>query len=210
MLGGAAIGLAMLPAGAVAYTAAAIDNRSMRPFYSHERTDASGRTITLSKLRTLKPELVTDAIGRGTNDPRASGIGRLLRRYGLDEIPQLQNVLEGDMSLIGIRPSSEAQLEYLEDRAPQIFPEWYEAYEAGLPALIGPSQIFRRKFKSEADEDIDQYLRMDIEYVKNASFFSDLRFLGSAPLKLLAANIMPVPAGQPSPMEAGAVGTSAI
>lgn len=192
VVGAAAVGLALLPAAAAAYTAAAIDNRSLQPFFSHDRVGADGQKFTLTKLRTLRPELVTDEIGRGTYDPRATGIGRLLRRYGLDEVPQLRTVLEGEMSLIGIRAYSEANLRYLQERAPRIFDEWYEAYEAGRPALVSAAQVFRRKFPSGSADNIDQYLQIDIDYVKQACLRRDLKILGSTPLKLLEAHICTV------------------
>lgn len=194
VLGSAVVGAALLPAAAVAYGAAAIDNRTLAPIFRHERIGYEGRVFTLAKFRTLRPSLVTEGWrGEGAYDSRASGLGLMLRRYGLDEIPQLQSVLEGEMSLVGLRAASKDSLNYLEDIAPEIFDEWHEAYSAGRPGLIGPGQIYRHRFKNPAPEDYIASLKMDIDYVARASLINDLRILGSAPLKLLAANIRPVP-----------------
>jgi lipopolysaccharide/colanic/teichoic acid biosynthesis glycosyltransferase len=205
IIGAATVGLALVPAGAVAYTAAAIDNRSLQPFFRHERVGSHGNRFTLTKLKTLKSELVVDNLGRGPKDPRATGIGRMLRRYGLDEIPQIQSILEGEMSLLGIRPTTDAQIKFYEEHSPRKFGEWFSAYEAGRQGLIGPAQIFRRKLPAGAVEDVDTFLQMDIDYVKNACLWRDVAILGSAPLKLLEANIRQVPEAEETVLPAQTV-----
>src|SRR6185312_4347495 len=103
VLGSAVITVAMLPSVAAAYGLAAADNKSFKPIFTHERVGFEGKKFLLSKIRTLRPELVFEGRrGQGAYDSRASEIGTLLRRYGLDEVPQLKNVIEGDMSLVGI------------------------------------------------------------------------------------------------------------
>lgn len=196
VVGSMAVGLALLPAEAIAYTAAAIDSRSLKPFFEHERIGIGGTRFRLSKLRTLRPELVrAGALAQGTYDKRASGIGLFLRRYGLDETPQLASVLEGDMSLVGVRAASDQSLDFLRDLAPNdVFEEWLDAYSGGRPGLIGPGQIFRHRFMSPGEEEYLASMRMDINYAKKASLLKDLLILGSAPLKLLEVNLRPVQA----------------
>jgi len=194
VIGSVTVGLAMLPALGISYGAAALDNKSARPFFSHERIGEEGKTFTLRKLRTLRPELVTNAYaGEGAYDTRASSIGLVLRRYGLDEIPQLRNIAAGDMSLVGVRASSTESLAYIKDAVPDLFDEWYErAYCAGKPALVGPAQIYRHKFKNPSEEEYRKSLEIDLAYAINASIIRDLRILGSTPFKLIAANLYPL------------------
>ena len=192
MIGSDVVGLALLPSLGVVYGAAAIDNRSARPFFRHERIGNDGIMFSVTKFRTLKPELVTAYSAQGAYDSRASRIGLALRRTGLDELPQLMSVAEGDMSLVGVRASSGESLAYLQDAAPDIFDEWYEkAYSAGKPALIGPAQIYRHGFVNPSEENYRRSLEIDLEYARQASLIKDLRILGSAPFKLLAANLRP-------------------
>ena len=210
ILGAATVGFALLPTWAFSYGAAAIDNKSLKPFFRHERIGNDGMLFTVTKLRTLRPEKATEAYrSQGAYDTRASGIGLALRRYGLDEIPQLRSVASGEMSLIGARASSSDSLAYLQEAAPDIFDEWYErAYSAGKPALIGPAQIYRHKFVSPTEENYRKSLQMDIDYAARASLIGDIRMLGSAPLKLLAANIWPIkdePAGIETVAQAAAL-----
>lgn len=95
------------------------------------------------------------------NDPRISKVGRLLRATSLDEIPQLLNVLKGDMSIVGPRPIVEDEV----DKYGPLFRE----YKKARPGLTGPWQI-----KGRRDNDYRHRARMDADYVSNMSFFSDL------------------------------------
>jgi lipopolysaccharide/colanic/teichoic acid biosynthesis glycosyltransferase len=201
VLGAIAAGLVLVPGAAVGYTAAAIDNKSLKPFYTDERVGMEGKKFPVTKLRTLRPELVKSVwSGEGAYDPRASGIGGLLRRFCLDEIPQLKNVIEGNASLLGIRIATDPSLDhYRQIVSRNTFDEWFEAYNLAKPGLAGPSQIYRHKFKNPGDKEYAESILMDIDYVKRASLINDVRILGGVPLKLLAANIFPVEVSPAAP-----------
>ena len=114
--------------------------------------------------------MVIDAENRGSfftedNDPRITFLGKFLRKSSLDELPQLLNVLKGDMSLVGPRPDSLAQKELYSRE------EWVSRCSV-RPGITGLAQATLR---SQAT--IEERKRMDLEYVKNKSFLLDLKIL---------------------------------
>ena len=98
-----------------------------------------------------------------TNDPRMTRVGRILRKSSLDELPQLFNVLKGDMSLVGPRPTSFDASTY---------ELWQTERLEVVPGITGLWQVSGR-----SDVDFDERLRMDIEYINNRSFWLDLYLL---------------------------------
>src|SRR5256885_13018448 len=95
------------------------------------------------------------------NDPRVTPLGRWLRRTSIDEIPQLWNVLLGDMSLVGPRPE--------EVRVVALYNNWHRRRLAVKPGMTGPMQINGR-----AKLGLDERVRLEIEYVEKYSFWRDL------------------------------------
>lgn len=98
------------------------------------------------------------------NDPRVTPVGRLLRRFSLDELPQLWNILVGDMSLVGPRPIVIAEIEK--------YGLHYAAYEAVRPGLTGLWQVSGRN-----DTTYEERVRLDSHYVENWSLVMDSRIL---------------------------------
>jgi lipopolysaccharide/colanic/teichoic acid biosynthesis glycosyltransferase len=98
-----------------------------------------------------------------TNDPRVTPIGRILRKTSLDELPQLINVLRGEMSLVGPRPTSFSA---------ETYELWHTERLDVLPGLTGLWQIFGR-----AQLEFDDRLRLDIAYIEHASFWFDINIL---------------------------------
>jgi lipopolysaccharide/colanic/teichoic acid biosynthesis glycosyltransferase len=98
-----------------------------------------------------------------TNDPRVTRVGRFLRRSSLDELPQVINVLRGDMSLVGPRPTSFSASTYS---------LWHTARLEVQPGLTGLWQVSGRK-----SIDFDDRLRLDIAYIRNRSLWLDLVLL---------------------------------
>jgi len=97
-------------------------------------------------------------------DPRLTKIGRILREYSLDELPQLFNILRGDMSVVGPRPLYLSQI-----------PEWNERQKKRLlvkPGLTGLAQISGR-----GEITLEEKLELDVKYVETASFLADVRIL---------------------------------
>jgi exopolysaccharide biosynthesis polyprenyl glycosylphosphotransferase len=145
-------------------------------FYVQARAGVHGRPFRLWKLRTMSvdaedrlPELVDfealeEPVFKLRADPRVTGFGRFLRRTSIDELPQLLNVLRGEMSLVGPRPE---QLELVEKYRPE-----YRFRLAVKPGLTGPMQVYGR-----ADLSFEERLAVEREYVENLSVLRDLRIL---------------------------------
>jgi exopolysaccharide biosynthesis polyprenyl glycosylphosphotransferase len=104
------------------------------------------------------------AIFKIRDDPRVTRVGRLLRRYSIDELPQLMNVLRGEMSLVGPRPLPQRDFERLE--------EWHKKRYLVLPGITGLWQVSGR-----SDLDFDDLVRLDFLYLERWSVFLDLTIL---------------------------------
>lgn len=144
-------------------------------FFTQSRTGRGGRRFTMYKLRTMVQDAeelktryahlneLTSPDFRLTNDPRVTRVGGFLRKTSLDELPQMFNVLMGDMSLVGPRPTSFSAESYR---------LWHTARLEVNPGLTGLWQISGRN-----EIDFDDRLRLDIAYIRNRSFLLDLRIL---------------------------------
>jgi lipopolysaccharide/colanic/teichoic acid biosynthesis glycosyltransferase len=97
-------------------------------------------------------------------DPRVTRTGAWLRRFHLDELPQLWNVLRGQMSLVGPRPSPDEENQYC--------PAWRDARLSVRPGITGLWQLKRTRVEGS---DFQEWIRYDIEYVRSASFWLDVR-----------------------------------
>jgi lipopolysaccharide/colanic/teichoic acid biosynthesis glycosyltransferase len=183
--GSLALGSIAAPLALPSAVAVGIDNRSTNIFFEQDRQGQNG-LVRIRKLRTIKEELTKGPeVRHGTYDPRATVLGTFLRKYGIDEIPQLASVLRGDLALIGPRLTSAASIEEMESRATNIFPEWEEAYRSSRPGLMGPARFYLRQQEEVTDGDLEELMRIEIGYVRNASLINDIRFLGSVPLRLM-------------------------
>lgn len=143
--------------------------------FRHRRQTRGGVTFECLKFRTMRvgserlaASLLADNICDGPqvcirDDPRTTRIGRILRRLQLDELPQFWNVLRGEMSVVGPRPSPE--------RENQICPAWRELRLSVRPGVTGLWQLHRTR---NDGEDFQEWIRYDIAYVRNASFWLDL------------------------------------
>lgn len=99
-----------------------------------------------------------------TNDPRVTRVGRILRKFSLDELPQLFNVLKGDMSLVGPRPVPTYEVAGYSPRHHNRF--------AALPGITGWWQV-----KGRCQVSFEEMIRMDLDYIHNASLWLDLKIL---------------------------------
>jgi undecaprenyl-phosphate galactose phosphotransferase len=100
------------------------------------------------------------------NDPRITGVGRLLRKFSVDELPQLLNVLKGDMSLVGPRPC--LPYEY------QHFKEWHKLKYKVIPGMTGLAQLIAR---NRDDVTFSDSVILDLYYADNQSLWLDLKIL---------------------------------
>ncbi len=138
--------------------------------YAQERIGRDLRPFTLYKFRTMREDAEGDGRPRRAvrDDPRRTRLGRWLRRYSLDELPQLWNVLRGDMSLVGPRPERPAFVRELEDAIPEYFRR--HRVKSGL---TGWAQIHDLR----GDAPFDERTRYDLYYVENWSLGLDLRIV---------------------------------
>jgi lipopolysaccharide/colanic/teichoic acid biosynthesis glycosyltransferase len=133
--------------------------------FRQERAGKSGRPFSLYKFRTMR--LAADPFGpspKSGDDPRLTRVGRFLREYSLDELPQLVNILKGDMSLVGPRPLYVSQMA-----------EWDERQRKRLlvkPGLTGLAQISGRGALTREEK-----LELDVRYVEQARLGLDARIL---------------------------------
>ncbi len=191
VVGGIAIAGALLPAMALTGAISMADTRSYHPFFRQQRVGVGGKLFEIIKFRTLAKDKTTEAIRTfGAFDPRASKIGRLIRQTGIDEIPQLVNIIKGDMSLVGPRPLVPQDLEFMADADPKLFVDWYYYYKAVRPGLVGPGQILRHNYlHGKLPELYRESMRQDIDYFERASLGGDIALLARTPLEMFRANV---------------------
>ncbi|WP_395678240.1 sugar transferase [Inquilinus sp.] len=153
-------------------------------FYSDKRVGRDGRIFYCHKFRTMVPnanKLLADLLQKDPalrreweagfklkKDPRVTAIGRFLRKTSLDELPQLFNVLKGEMSLVGPRPMFEEEQE-----------RWGAAiryYHSVRPGMTGAWQIYGR-----SDTDYETRIRLNVDYVRRWSYWRDIALLVLTP-----------------------------
>jgi exopolysaccharide biosynthesis polyprenyl glycosylphosphotransferase len=140
-------------------------------FYSQERVGQNGRPFRLYKFRTMRVGAENGkSVWASAGDPRVTRVGRWLRRSRLDELPQLINVLLGQMSLVGPRPERPDVVEVLNDELP-----YYAERHLVKPGITGWAQISFRYGASI--EDAKRKLQFDLYYVKHMSFELDMIIL---------------------------------
>jgi lipopolysaccharide/colanic/teichoic acid biosynthesis glycosyltransferase len=170
-----AAGGLLLAAPLLAAAAIAVKLTSRGPVvYRQRRIGKDGVPFELLKLRTM--QLGADPVGVGTpvleGDPRVTSAGRVLRRLSLDELPNLVNVLRGDMAIVGPRPTLEAQVDLYT-------PHQRRRLEV-KPGLTGWAQVNGR-----AGIPWEERIELDVWYVDHRSLRLDLRILGRT-VRLLA------------------------
>jgi sugar transferase (PEP-CTERM system associated) len=154
----------------MALIALAIKATSRGPvFYHQNRVGLQGRVFTIHKFRSMRTdaERGTGAVWATRNDGRITRVGHLLRRTRLDELPQLWNVLKGDMSLVGPRPERPEFVSSLTQEIP-----FYRQRHAVRPGITGWAQV--RYTYAASVEDAMEKLQYDLFYIKNRSIALDL------------------------------------
>lgn len=153
-------------------------------FYAQRRVGRNGKIFRCFKFRTmvedsdqvLKQLLATDPVLRREyetfwklkDDPRVTWVGKFLRRYSLDELPQVVNVLQGDMSLVGPRPRSINEMQFFESSMPEL----NHAYLSVKPGLTGLWQISGRNHLTLAEKG-----ELDAQYARSWSIYGDLEII---------------------------------
>jgi lipopolysaccharide/colanic/teichoic acid biosynthesis glycosyltransferase len=173
---GALIGI-LFTAPLMAAAAIAIKLDSRGPvLFLQERAGKEGRPFKIFKLRTMVQnaeelldryvdiDALEEPVFKLKDDPRVTRVGRILRRWRIDELPQLFNVLRGEMSLVGPRPE--------ECRIVQYYSSWHRQRLSVKPGITGPAQISGCRYLV-----LSERVRMDIEYVKNHTLCRDIWIL---------------------------------
>lgn len=176
-IGGAILGLLLLwPILLVLAILIACDSRG-GIFYRQQRVGRGGKLFTLYKFRTMVSDAeklqvtlaeTNEAAGpffKVKADPRITKVGHWLRIYSLDELPQLWNVLRGDMSLVGPRPSLASEVEQFET--------WMCQRYNARPGLSGLWQVTPHK----NDLCLEEWIQLDLEYVEHMSLREDLSII---------------------------------
>jgi sugar transferase (PEP-CTERM system associated) len=161
--------MVILALPAMLATALAILIEDGRPvLYQQERVGENGRTFTLSKFRSMRKDAETGTpIWARDDDDRVTFVGRIIRKTRLDELPQLWNVIRGDMSFVGPRPERPYFVQELSKDIP-----FYQQRHAVKPGITGWAQVKYRYGSSR--EDATEKLRYDLYYIKHLSIFFDL------------------------------------
>jgi lipopolysaccharide/colanic/teichoic acid biosynthesis glycosyltransferase len=146
-------------------------------FFKQERAGKDGQPFTMLKLRTMvvgAEEMLDQVIDAGApgddplfkirDDPRVTRVGRALRRWSIDELPQLLNVLRGEMSLVGPRPE--------EARIVARYSEWHCERLLAKPGITGPMQVNGR-----GDLPFEERARLEIAYIERYSLWRDICIL---------------------------------
>lgn len=207
----AALGLVFL--GPIAFLGAILIKATSRgpAIFRQTRVGRFGRTFQITKLRTMSLNAESDGAAWATeDDPRVTAVGRFLRKYRIDEIPQLRNVLRGDMSFVGPRPE---RPEFIEELAASI-PHYMERLMV-QPGITGWAQV---NYPYGASiEDARRKLEYDLYYTKHMSLFLDifslldtvriilrggLRNPDSRPWGEVQRPIIPATRSEPQPAEA--------
>ncbi len=140
--------------------------------YRQERVGLGGRSFQLLKFRSMRPDAEADGKPKWATvgDPRITKLGAMLRRTRADELPQLLNVLRGEMSLVGPRPERPVFVEMLTQQIP-----FYAVRHSVKPGLTGWAQV-RYSYGASVEQSMKK-LEYDLYYVKNHSLFLDCHIL---------------------------------
>lgn len=141
-------------------------------FYRQERVGLGGRVFTVYKLRSMRSDAEKDGKPRwaAANDDRTTRVGRIIRKLRIDELPQILNVLKGEMSLVGPRPERPFFVDKLEQQIP-----YYALRHSVKPGITGWAQV-RYQYGATLDDTVEK-LQYDLYYVKNHGLFLDLNVL---------------------------------
>ncbi len=166
------VGLVLaLPLMLVLTIAIKIDSRGP-VLYQQQRVGMKGRPFTLRKFRSMRPgaEDESGPVWASQNDPRVTRVGRIMRIFRLDELPQIFNVLRGEMSFVGPRPERPEFVQHLREKIP-----YYDLRFTVKPGLTGWAQV---KYRYGANEqDALEKMQYDLYYVKHLSVMLDITIM---------------------------------
>lgn len=149
--------------------------------FKQRRYGLDGEEITVYKFRTMHVAEDGDVVQQATkNDSRTTPFGRLLRKSSLDELPQLINVIQGRMSLVGPRPHAVAHNEMYRKLI-----KGYMVRHKVLPGITGLAQVNGLRGETKNIEQMEARVRYDLEYLRKWSIWLDIKIMGATVLRLL-------------------------
>jgi len=154
-------------------TRVGLDRRALSGAGGNTRrhTDLGGTPFTMYKFRTMRPaNETTSETWAQPEDGRVTALGQVLRKFRLDELPQLFNVLKGDMNIVGPRPEQPTIFVYLREQI-----EGYQRRQRVRPGITGWAQI-NQGYDTSVD-DVRRKVRYDLEYIRRQSALEDLRIM---------------------------------
>jgi lipopolysaccharide/colanic/teichoic acid biosynthesis glycosyltransferase len=171
-----------LPVMAIAWSLVRVTSRGPG-IYFQSRSGLNGKPFKIFKLRTMTHncEAATGAVWAKPNDSRVTWLGKILRKTHLDELPQLFNVLRGEMSLVGPRPERPEIVERLKLEIPN-----YAMRMEVYPGVTGLAQIYAEP--DQTLDDVRHKLALDLRYIAQRSTWLDLRIIGCTALKMVGLN----------------------
>lgn len=136
--------------------------------FKQQRVGLNKKNFTMYKLRSMRDSSTSDTAWSTNNDPRKTPFGSFIRKFSIDELPQLFNVLKGDMSLVGPRPEIPYYVNTFKDKIPM-----YMIKHQVKPGITGLAQVHGYR----GDTSIEKRIEYDIEYIENWTFFLDVSIL---------------------------------
>lgn len=141
-------------------------------FFCQKRTGADNKVFTCLKFRTMKENPWADTLQASKSDPRVTSVGRFLRRFSLDELPQFINVLKNEMSVVGPRPHTLPMNQVFSDRL-----EKYNNRHCIKPGITGLAQVLGYRGEISNHWQIRSRVKLDYFYVRKWNFFLDIRIV---------------------------------
>jgi putative colanic acid biosynthesis UDP-glucose lipid carrier transferase len=174
---GALVLLAFLPLMLLIALAVKLDSKGP-VIFRQTRHGLNRQEITVFKFRTMIDTASGDVTQARRNDPRVTRTGKVLRRFSLDELPQLFNVLRGEMALVGPRPHAVQHTGYFEALV-----ERYDSRHRVKPGITGWAQVNGLRGSTPTWEQIRRRIEHDLYYIDHWSIWFDLRILAMTPFK---------------------------
>jgi len=173
-----ALGIKLTSRGPIFFTQVriGIDRRTPRELAGNHRrrADSGGKPFMIFKFRTMATNghgsNTSDQVWARPDDPRVTRLGRILRLYRLDELPQLLNVLRGEMDVVGPRPEQPVIFDRLRKAIDR-----YKERQRVRPGITGWAQI--NQTYDTCIDDVRSKLQHDLEYISRQSFFEDLKIM---------------------------------
>jgi len=179
--------LASIPTGAL-FVASAIQEPIGHPFYKQERKKSRTQTTKITKFRTMRMNSDNDPNSTLTHsaeyspesDPRNTRLGKVLRAFEFDELPQLFEVISGELSLVDIRSMATPDFNIVKEFKPDIYDEWETAYFEGTPGLFSLNSAVNKDRKH-----VLKRQHFDLFYAEHASLGLDLFILYRTGIRMM-------------------------